>query len=109
MSSDPAHLVGDAIARLVGGDPLAALLLSEATRRHPDSFDAAAARAIVTASFTEPLLVATALADTRRKRQHLAVVEHWLINERDRSRLLAREHLAEFPDDVVISWLMNQR
>jgi len=47
------------------------------------------------------------VAGIRREHQHIAIIELCLTGSADRARMLAREHLAEFPDDIVISWLIG--
>ena len=39
---------------------------------------------------------------TRRERQHIEVIRLVLSGERERAAVLGREHLLEFPDDVVV-------
>lgn len=109
MSDATNPLVPAALARLVGGDPLAAVLLDAAARHHPTSFAVHAALAATGAGDAGTMARARALAATRRERQHLAVIEAWQGDDHERGRLLAREHLAEFPDDLVISWLVGRR
>lgn len=105
--SDPSTtlLVHAAIARLVGDDPLAPVILAAIAMEHPESFAVHAALALVIESFDEALLYAQQLASDRRERQHLAIVTSYLHGDYPRTSLLAREHLAEFPDDIVVSWL----
>ncbi len=109
MSHPTDPLVATAIARLMVGDPLAAVLVAAATRDHPRSFDAAAAFVIAVDASPEHVVHARALATTRRDRQHLVIIECWRDGELDRVQLLARDHLSSFPDDVVISWLAGQQ
>jgi hypothetical protein len=104
--ADP--LVAAVIARLVAGDPLAAVLVAAAVRDHPRSFDAAAAFVVAVDPAPEHVARARALANTRRDRQHLVIIECWRNGELDRVQVLARDHLSSFPDDVVISWLAGQ-
>jgi DNA-binding GntR family transcriptional regulator len=99
--------IAAALARLVGEDPLAPAILAASLADHPDSLALHVALAIVVEPADELLVRAHQLATTRRDRQHLAVVEGWLRSDRDRARLLAREHLSEFPDDLVVSWLLS--
>ena len=108
MEAHPTPLVTAAIARLMVDDPLALVLIAAALREHPRSFDAAAALAIADRSVNS-LLRARALARSRRERQHLSIVECWLAGDEDRTSLLAREHLASFPNDVVVSWLVGRQ
>lgn len=109
MPRNSERLVAEAIARMVGHDPLASVLVSAAVRDHSKSFDAAAAFVLVVDVSHERIERARALATTRRERQHLAIVECWLSADWTRVALLAREHLSEFPDDLVISWLAGRR
>jgi hypothetical protein len=103
-SSTP-FLVQAAIARFVGEDPLAPVILAAVAKECPDSFAVHAALALVAEAFEDVLLRAKELSSGRRERQHLAVVSCFLQSDVARARLLAREHLAEFPDDIVVSWL----
>jgi enterochelin esterase-like enzyme len=109
MKHNPDDVVTAVLGRLLAGDPLAAVLVAAAVRDHPESFDAAAAFAASVDSSPESLERARALAKTRRDRQHLVIVECWLSGDAARTTLLARDHLASFPDDVVVSWLVAQQ
>ena len=42
-------------------------------------------------------------APTRRERQHIEVVRLVLSGERERAAVLGREHLREFPTDIVVA------
>ena len=46
-------------------------------------------------------------ASTRREQQHIEVVRLVLSGERDRAAVLGREHLREFPDDVLVARLLT--
>jgi hypothetical protein len=107
--SDPSPLVHAAIARLVDDDPLAPSILTAVAADNPDSFDAHAALALVVEAFDDAIEHAKRLAANRRERQHLAIVRCYLHDDRSRGSLLAREHLAEFPDDLVVSWLSSKQ
>ena len=108
--SDPsaAFLVHAAIARLVSDDPLASVILAAVVAEYPESFAANAALALVVEPFPEALSRARQLAAGRRDRQHLAVIDVFLSGDTARAHLLAREHLAEFPDDLVVSWITTR-
>ena len=108
--SDPSavFLVHAAIARLVGDDPLAPIILAAVASEHPESFAANAALALVVESPQEVLSRARHYAAGRRDRQHLAVVEVFLSGDTARAHLLSREHLAEFPDDLIVSWITTR-
>lgn len=106
-SADRRPSVDDALSRLIGGDPLAADILQSAARAHPGRFELHAALAIVCGDAVVALSRARELAVTRFSRQHVAIIAEHLTGDATRTRLLARQHLAEFPDDVVISWLVK--
>lgn len=97
-----------AIAQLIGGDPLGIDLVRRASRAYPQSVEIQAALAIGSGASSEPLARAEALASTRRDRQQVAIVKEYLSGEAGRARLLARQHLAEFPDDILVSWLVRR-
>ena len=102
--------VAAALARLIGGDPLAPDLVRSAAAAHPDQVEIHAALALCSNDPAGHLARARTLARTRRERQYVAIVaEHLDGDALGRARLLARQHLAEFPDDVLISWLVAQR
>lgn len=42
-------------------------------------------------------------ASTRRERQHIEVIRLVLGGERERAAVLGREHLREFPNDIVVA------
>ena len=45
---------------------------------------------------------------TRAERQHREIVSLLLAGDRARGRALAMEHLAEFPDDLVVTRLLAE-
>ncbi len=100
--------VDDAIARLIGGDPLATDLIRSAALAYADRVEIHAALALVADDPVPGLARALELATTRHDRQHVAIIDAHLTGTAERTRILARQHLAEFPDDVVISWLLRR-
>lgn len=46
-------------------------------------------------------------ASTRRERQHVEVVRMVLSGERERAAVLGREHLHEFPEDIMVAHLLT--
>ena len=48
-------------------------------------------------------------ASTRRERQHIEVIELVLSGERDRAAVLGREHLREFPGDILVAHVLTSR
>ena len=45
-------------------------------------------------------------ASTRRERQHIEVVRLVLSGERERAAVLGREHLREFPGDILVAHIL---
>ena len=45
---------------------------------------------------------------SRRERQHIEVVAVALRGDADRARALALDHLREFPDDVVVAYVVSR-
>ncbi len=50
-----------------------------------------------------------AIVPTRRERQHIEVIRLVLSGDRDRAAVLGREHLREFPSDVLVSHVLASR
>jgi hypothetical protein len=46
-------------------------------------------------------------ASTRRERQHIEVVRMVLNGERERVAVLGREHLHEFPEDILVAHILT--
>ena len=46
---------------------------------------------------------------TRRERQHIEVIRLVLSGERERAAVLGREHLREFPNDVLVAHVLTSR
>ena len=105
---DPGPSVEDAAQRLMGGDPLAADLIRSAAIAHPHRPEIHAMEALVAVDPEPSLTRARELALTRRDRQHIAIIAEHVHGHVERCRLLARHHLAEFPDDVIISWTVSR-
>ena len=95
--------------RLAGGDPRAPDLVRAAALAHPYRADIQAAAALVSADPQLWLDRARTFAHTRRDRQFVAIVAEHVSGGAERSRVLARQHLATFPDDVLIGWLSQRR
>lgn len=101
------------IRRLIGGDPEApatilrravsstdsALLVAAALIDSPDSPDSA--------DSTSPDLIGRAaeLAGTTRDRQLVAIAAAYLAGDRDRLDALVRDHLADYPDNLLVAWI----
>ena len=46
-------------------------------------------------------------SSTRRERQHIEVVRLVLSGERERAAVLGREHLREFPNDILVVYTLT--
>jgi hypothetical protein len=46
---------------------------------------------------------------TRRERQHIEAIRLVLSGERERAAVLGREHLREFPSDILVSYVLTSR
>lgn len=98
------HTEQDALlGRLVGGDPEAADLL-RAAAVDSESVSVLVAAAVVTAS-VEPLRRATRLATSTRDRQLVALAEARLTAGDDVFDALVRDHLADYPDQLLAAWM----
>jgi len=98
----------DGITAVVAGIPHADRLLTEALGLDPGFLLAqvglAVARTVDGAPYSPPGS-SGARAVTRGERQHAEVVRTALSNEVVRAADLRREHLVEFPGDLLIVWL----
>lgn len=84
------------------------MLVHAALEQEPDSEVLHTAQALLDPEFEEALKRARSLAITRAQRQRVTIVELWRRGERDRTRVLVREHLAHYPDDLLMSWLAGR-
>jgi hypothetical protein len=92
------------VRRLVSGDPDAGAALCEAARVGSDPVVLAAAA--LSARHTPALLTrAMDLAQDSRQRQIVAVVAAHLAGDAERVDALAREHLVDHPDSVLVAWI----
>jgi hypothetical protein len=94
------------VHRLIGDDPSAAadVLLAARTSVSPSLLVLAA----LLARGQEHLERAGALASTSRDRQLVALAHAYLAGETDRLDVLVREHLSEYPDHLLASWIAGQ-
>jgi hypothetical protein len=77
-----------------------ALLVAARTSRDPAVLVAAA---LIAADWPELLDRATTAATGTRDRQLVAIAAAYLHGDDDRTRLLARDHLADHPDAVLVA------
>ncbi len=97
---DPRELV----RQLIVGDDAAADVVLRLARTSDEPL------VLVVAALTRPaetglLVRALRLASTPRDRQVIAVASAFLAGESDRVQALAREHLLDHPDSVLVAWL----
>jgi hypothetical protein len=94
------------IAALVAGISHAEELLAEAVALDPDFFLAHVGVAAAKAAAGEPYAAPGQRGrPLRGERQHGEIVEAALAGDRRRAAHLRREHLLEFPGDLLIVWL----
>jgi hypothetical protein len=79
-------------------------LVSEASGRSDDPMILVAA-ALFAADGEELLTRAGGMAATTRERQVVAIAAAHLRGERDLVDALAREHLVDHPDNVLVAWI----
>lgn len=103
MPADIDHL----LHRLIGGDPTAAaeILHRAKTASTPKLLVAAA---LITNEPHELLARAAQNAITTRDRQLVAVATAHLDDNTDVLDVLVREHLSDFPDNILAAWIASQ-
>ena len=90
--------------RLAGGDPAAAVSLADAARTSDDPTVLVAA-ALVASGGAELVERARHTARSPRDRQLVAIAEAHLRGDDDLVDALAREHLVDHPDSVLVAWI----
>jgi hypothetical protein len=94
----------DLIHQLAVGDAQAIAAIVEASRTSDDSMILVAAALF--ASDGDGLMArARAMAATTRDRQLVAIATAHLRGERDLVDALARDHLVDHPDNVLVAWI----
>jgi hypothetical protein len=92
------------IRLLVGGDPTAAARISQAARTSQDPALLTAA-ALADPAARHLLTRATELASSTRDRQLIVIAAAHLDGDTDRVDVLARDHLADHPDNLLVAWI----
>lgn len=92
------------VRRFIGGDPAAAALIVEVAATSDDP------ALLVTAALIRPaapdlLARAEQAASSTRERQLVAIAVAYLDCDADRVDALARDHLADHPDSLLVAWL----
>jgi hypothetical protein len=96
------------LRRLIGGDPAAADLIRDLART-ADIPALLVAAAVVTTHPQELLDRAMKSAVTTRDRQLVAVTTAHLTGDTELLDVLVREHLSEFPDNILAAWIAAER
>jgi len=100
MPADPDNL----LHRLAVADAATITRLVEELRRSDDP-SVLVAVALFAPEPTEVLRRAAALATTSRDRQAVTIAAAYLAGDRDRVGVLARDHLVDHPDSVLVAWI----
>jgi hypothetical protein len=96
----PEHL----LHQLVVGDAVAIAAIVEASRTSDDPLILVAA-ALFAPESDDLMARARRTAATIRDRQLVAIATAHLRGERDRVDALARDHLVDHPDNVLVAWI----
>ncbi len=92
------------IRRLIGGDPdVAAQISTQAGASHEPVLLVAAA--LADPADREMLNLAMKLAATTRDRQLTTIAAAYLDGDTERVDALARDHLADHPDSLLVAWI----
>ena len=100
----PQHL----LHRLAVGDAAAITTIVEASRTSDDAAILIAAALFATTERDALLARAAVMAATTRERQLVVIAAAHLHGERDRVDALARDHLVDHPDNVLVAWIADR-
>jgi hypothetical protein len=95
------------IRRLIGGDATAVADVVARAGRTGEPVVLVAA-ALVGPDGRELLARASAAAVTTRDRQTVAIAAARLAGDTDRLDVLARDHLADFPGNLLVAWIASK-
>jgi predicted RNA-binding protein YlqC (UPF0109 family) len=101
MSSTPSEQL---LAELVLGDPAAIAAIVEASRTSDDPLILVAA-ALFASDLGGLIARAGEIAATTRDRQLVAIATAHLHGDRELVDALARDHLVDHPDNVLVAWI----
>jgi hypothetical protein len=101
MPADPVNVV---LHRLAVGDATTIAEIVEGARTSDDVTTLVAA-ALFAPGPSELLQRAAAVATTTRDRQILAIAVAHVAGDADRVDALARDHLTDHPDSVLVAWI----
>jgi hypothetical protein len=100
----PPHL----LHRLAVGDAAAIAVIVAESRTSDDATILIAAALFATTGHDALLARAAAMAVTTRDRQLVVIAAAHLRGERDRVDALARDHLVDHPDNVLVAWIAGR-
>jgi hypothetical protein len=100
MPSEPEQM----IHRLVVGDPAAIAAIVEGAQTSDDA-STLVAGAMFASAPGDLLQRAAAVAKTTRDRQIVAIAVAHVSGDADRVDALARDHLVDHPDSVLVAWM----
>ena len=100
----PQHL----LHRLAVGDAAAIAAIVAESRTSDDATILIAAALFATTERDALLARAAAMATTTRDRQLVVIAAAHLRGERDRVDALARDHLVDHPDNVLVAWIAGR-
>jgi hypothetical protein len=95
------------IHRLAVGDDSAIAEIVERARTSDDVSTVVAAAVFAPGEHDALMARAAALAVTTRDRQVVAIAAAHLAGDADRVEDLARDHLADHPDSVLVAWITS--
>lgn len=92
-------MTSDLIRQLIGGDSAAAAQVVSRALENGDDPE------LLVAAALRLLDRAATVAVTTRDRQLVAIAAAHLAGDADRVQVLARDHLADHPDNLLVAWL----
>ena len=92
------------IRQLIGGDPYASAAILQHAETSTDPVMLVAA-ALINSPGSDRLGRAAELAGTTRDRQLVAIAAAHVAGDRDRVDALARDHLVDHPDHLLVAWI----
>ena len=92
------------IRQLIGGDSDAAVAILQRAKNSTDPVLLVAA-ALINSAGPDRLGRAAELAGSTRDRQLVAIAAAYLSGDHDRLDALARDHLADHPDNLLVAWI----
>jgi hypothetical protein len=92
------------IRQLIGGDSHAAVAILQRAENSTDPVLLVAA-ALINSAGPDRLGRAAELAGNTRDRQLVAIAAAYVAGDQDRMDALARDHLVDHPDNLLVAWI----